>query len=241
MSKVYLLDLCCKAGGCSVGYERAAKKMGIDIEIVGVDIEPQKNYPYEFIQADAVDFLSKNLKEFTHIHASPPCQKHTTLSHPIVSKTNKQYDCIINPLRNLIKESRRPGLIENVPNAPIRNDIVLNGEMFGLGVIRIRHFEAVNWFSLSPLSPKIKGTVKNGDYITVAGKGSLKCKNGKRYKNFNENIIKTWSDAMGIDWMTEYSELANAIPPAYTHYIGLDFLQQYSYCNNRNHSTIIKQ
>ena len=76
-TKIKLLDLCAKAGGCSVGYFQSAQDLGFEIEITGIDIEPQPNYPYNFIQTDAVAYLKKNYKKYTHIHASPPCQKYS--------------------------------------------------------------------------------------------------------------------------------------------------------------------
>lgn len=116
-----------------------------------------------------------------------------------------------------------PSVIENVPNAPIRPDIVLRGDMFGLRVLRKRHFEIYNWFFMSAPLGKVYGSVKNGDYAQVFGNGQLKASGGLRFKIPGKKVNEVWSNAMGIDWMTNL-ELAEAIPPAYTRYIGREFL-----------------
>ena len=220
---VKLLDLCCKAGGCSVGYYQAACDMGIKIEITGVDIEAQPNYPFKFIKADAVDYLKKNYKKYTHIHASPPCQMYT-FCNAMWRNKGKEYPDILEPLKKEMHLTGLPGVIENVMSAPIKRDIVMRGDIFGLGVIRKRKFECVNWFCLTPGLPLIKGSVMEGDYITVTGKGSLLSNRGKKCKIEGKNVKEVWRKAMGIDWMTT-SELSQAIPPAYTRYIGFDFFR----------------
>lgn len=226
MKTIRLIDLCCKAGGCSVGYFQAAKDLGINIQIVGVDIEYQPNYPFDFIQDDAVTFAQRELKNFTHVHCSPPCQdfSNSTLVH---KKRGKTYIDILPQIKPLLYNCGLPGVIENVPGSPIRNDIVLRGDMFGLKVIRKRHFELVNWFTLSHQLPQKKGTVVNGDYVIVYGKCAWKKSAGKIVKpHFAKETIKsTWSYAMGIDWMKKDAELAEAIPPAYTRYIGNEFFK----------------
>ena len=77
MTEIKLLDLCCKAGGAAMGYKQAADDLGIKITITGIDIEPQPNYPFNFIQADAVEYLRNNWQNYTHVHASPPCQAYS--------------------------------------------------------------------------------------------------------------------------------------------------------------------
>ncbi len=226
---IRLLDLCCKGGGCSVGYEQAAIDLGLSIKIIGVDKEPQPNYPYEFIQADAFNYLKKNGSRFTHIHVSPPCQKYSTQS-AIFRAEGKKYSDLCERITPLMYESGKPGVIENVMPAPIRADIVLRGDMFGLKTLRKRKFELVNWFMLQPGMERILpgAVVDRGEYITCTGKGNLGSMNKKKqYTKFihaGESVLDTWSRAMGISWMT-VDEMREAIPPAYTRYIGYNFLK----------------
>lgn len=224
--KIRLLDLCCKAGGCSVGYHQAAIELGYDIQIIGVDNEPQPNYPYKFVQADAVKYLAKNYHKFTHIHASPPCQKYSVTTKS-VQKNNPEveYSAIAEEIRDFLHTIQVPSVIENVLQAPIRKDIVLNGDMFGLKVLRSRKFELNNFFMMQPLKPKKLGTVKSGDYATVVGNGRLKANDGVKFKVPGNNIIEVWSNAMDIHWMKTRDELKEAIPPAYTKYIGYEFFK----------------
>ncbi len=227
MKTIKLLDLCCKAGGGAAGYEQAAKDLGVKIQITGIDIEPQKNYPFKFIQADAVEFLKKHHSKFTHIHASPPCQKYTP-STSQYKKQGKVYKDNLSDLRALMYETGLPGVIENVMQAPLRPDIILRGDMFGLGVIRKRKFEIVNWFALQPLPAKLNGSVKEGDFVSVFGKGSWQTNKGgnKRPKFEKSTIRETWAYAMGVTHKMLDIELSEAIPPAYTRYIGVEFFKQ---------------
>lgn len=228
MSEVIrLLDLCCKAGGCSVGYWQAAQDLGVNIEITGVDIEHQNNYPFNFIQADAIEFIKTNWHNYTHIHASPPCQKYSNASAYMRSK-GKKYPDIIAEIRTLMNSTGLPGVIENVPTAPVRPDIVLRGDLFGLKVLRKRHFELINWWAMNPILPQKRGTVYDGDYVSVYGKAGIKKSGNYRaaQPKFKKRTIKeTWKFAMGIDWMQKDTELAEAIPPAYTRYIGKEFFK----------------
>lgn len=219
---IKLLDLCCKAGGCSMGYAMAAKELGLNIEIVGVDIENQPNYPFKFIQADAETYLKNNHQHYTHFHTSPPCQPYS-VSTANERKKGKVYRDNLDNLTQLLYTIGKPGVIENVMGSPVRKDVLLRGDMFGLKVIRKRKFELVNWFMLAPGLPTIRGTVKNGDYAQVVGNGQKKVSRGLPFKSEHKTILKQWREAMQIDWMTT-NELREAIPPAYTKYIGMDFL-----------------
>src|SRR5690606_38371919 len=135
-----ILDLFCKAGGCSVGYHRAG------FEVIGVDIDPQPNYPFEFIQADAIETLKSMLRNdnklagytFDAIHASPPCQKYSGIQGLAVARNGgyKDHVDLVEPTRTLITDSGLPYVIENVVGAPIHNPVTLCGSMFGLKVYR---------------------------------------------------------------------------------------------------------
>lgn len=214
-----LLDLFCGGGGCGVGYNRAG------FEVTGVDLHPQKYYPYEFIQSDALEYLAYNWKNYDAIHLSPPCQAFS----PASSDKANQYPDLFPSLRPLLKEVNIPYIIENVNNAPLRKDIILYGYMFGLKVVRKRVFELGNWFMLQPSIPAKVGSVRNGDYATVVGKGSYTTgKKGIKKPVFDQGSIKaTWQYAMGIDWIDNCDVISESIPPAYTEYIGkqlYDFL-----------------
>lgn len=227
-SKIKLLDLCCKAGGAAIGYCQAAAELGIEIEITGVDIEAQPNYPFKFIQADAVEFMRENHKNFTHFHASPPCQAHSCSTQQYRNKS-KEYNCIIEPIRHLMEITTRPGIIENVRNAPIYPDVVLRGDMFGLKVQRVRHFELVNWWMMNPVMPRLKGTVVNGDFVTVFGKAAWNKTKSSDFKipTWQKKTIRdTWSFAMGIEHFMTDIELSESIPPAYSKYIGVELFKR---------------
>jgi DNA (cytosine-5)-methyltransferase 1 len=221
--EIKLLDLCCKAGGAAMGYFQAATELGVEIEITGIDIEPQPNYPFKFVQADAVEYLQANYQEFTHIHASPPCQKYS-VSTVQARKAGKIYKDNLTEIQIGIKATGLPGIIENVMQAPIPGDVVLSGHMFGLQVLKKRKFQLINFFMLNPIIPPKRGTVQNGDYAQVLGHGQLRVTDGKPFKIKGKNVNEVWSNAMGIDWMSN-NELAEAIPPAYTKYIGKHFFK----------------
>ena len=151
-------------------------------------------------------------REFDVIHASPPCQ-HYSWSAARWGREN--YPDLVGPTRELLKATGKPYVIENVIGAPLIDPIILTGQMFGLKVIRRRQFES-NLFMFHHSIVPANGNVKDGDYMTVAGHGG----DGRA-------ALHLWKDAMGIDWMTK-DEITQAIPPAYTYFIGLQlqrFLQ----------------
>ena len=117
-----------------------------------------------------------------------------------------------------------PGVIENVMPAPLRRDIVLRGDMFGLKLLKQRKFELVNWFMMKPIIKRKEGSVKAGDFAQCVGKGQLTTTGGNTFKVPGKGIKQVWSIAMDIDWMT-IPEMSEAIPPAYTRYIGFDFFR----------------
>lgn len=196
-----LLDLYCAAGGASMGYHLAG------FEVVGVDIEPQPKYPFEFVQADALEI---SLDGFDAYHASPPCQAFTMAGRQW-RKEGREYLDLIEPTRKKLIETGRPYVIENVPGSPLIDPVVLNGAFFGLRVRRVRWFEcSFNVpFQLLPddasASFLMGRPVREGiDAITPVG----------HFSN-----VKYAQQEMEIDWMGQ-KELSQAIPPAYTKYIG---------------------
>lgn len=208
-----LLDLFCCAGGAATGYHRAG------FEVVGVDIEPHPNYPFDFVLADALAFtrdivaakaLYGNVA-FEAVHASPPCQAFSiaTLHHG-AAQASKHPD-LVDPVRQLLRNLGLPSVIENVAGAPIRHDLTLCGEMFGLRVHRHRYFELDGWFAMQPRhAPHNLGGARDNCHIE---EGYARQVVGN-YANHADA-----ADAMGINWMN-HRELAESIPPAYTKFIG---------------------
>jgi DNA (cytosine-5)-methyltransferase 1 len=208
-----LLDLFCKAGGAGEGYRRAG------FAVTGVDIEPQPHNPHDFIQADALDYVAKHGQEYDVIHASPPCQAYSALRamHP-----TRQYPALIEQTRELLKASGKFFIIDNVPGAPLQSfsclfgthGVMLCGSMFGLGVKRgflRRHriFETSFPVAQPPCDHR-------GVAVGVYGHGGHSGKHRMLYR-------KEAAEAMGIDWMSR-DEMCQAIPPAYTQYIGESLL-----------------
>lgn len=208
--KPRILDGFCGAGGATRGYQLAG------FHVVGVDIEPQPNYcGDEFVQADAIEFIAEHGHEFVFIHTSPPCQAHSTLT--LGTNRGRSYTDLIPATREVCEESGRPYVIENVPAAPIRRDVMLCGTMFGLRVLRHRWFELGGGLRIEqPAHPAHEGRVAgfrhdgwySGPYVAVYGKGGGK------------GSVELWQQVMGIDWTSVRREIAEAIPPAYTQFIG---------------------
>jgi DNA (cytosine-5)-methyltransferase 1 len=227
--KPRLLDLFCGAGGAAMGYHRAG------FEVVGVDIKPQPHYPFEFIQRDAFGFLDTlqdawtNLgaRYFDAIHASPPCQGYSRLRHLPWLK-GREYPMLIDPVRKRLEALGLPWVIENVEDAPMPYYIVLCGTQLGLpSVTRHRKFGSNQLLWSLPH--------QKHDRVLASGGASL----GKRYTGHGvTGVVKEisrisvaghvtgWREAaehMGIDWMKR-EELTQAIPPAYTEWIGRQLL-----------------
>ncbi|MGW5440847.1 DNA methylase [Nocardia asteroides] len=205
-----LLDLYCASGGVSVGYHRAG------FDVTGVDIAVQPDYPFTFHQGDAIEFLNAHGQDFDAVVASPPCQAYTTLTLGTHRDRPCTYPKLIDPTRAALIRNGRPWVIENVVPAPIRRDVVLCGEMFGLDVIRHRAFELGGWWAPRPIHPRHRGRVAgyrhgqlfDGPYLGVHGHGGGK------------GSVAQWQAAMGIDWTSNRRSLAEAIPPAYTEWLG---------------------
>lgn len=213
MTRPLLLDLFSGAGGAAVGYHRAG------FDVIGVDINPQPNYPFTFVREDAVRYLSEHGGECDAIHASPPCQAHSSLRSMNPDKT---YACFIEPIRNLLIKINKPYIIENVRGAPLIFPVMLCGSSFGLKVRRHRMFESNIKLTALPCDHATQGQP-----IDVSGTGGrrlgarLDGKGGNSNKPLNLEEARA---AMGIDWMTR-KELSQAIPPAYTEHLGKQLIQ----------------
>ena len=107
-----------------MGYHQA----GFD-EIVGIDIAPQPNYPFKFIQADALK-PPVDLAAFDLIHASPPCQRFTSLNQMWNSKDHAD---LLTPTLTWLQSQPVPWVIENVERSPLPSPTRLCGSMFQLG------------------------------------------------------------------------------------------------------------
>jgi DNA (cytosine-5)-methyltransferase 1 len=199
------LDLFCGAGGASQGIYDAGFK-----EIHGVDSSPMPNYPFEFFQEDAVEFMQNGLEDYDFIWASPPCQAYSW-SSALRRNAGIEYADLVEITRHYLDLSGKPYIIENVVGAPLINPVRLCGTMFSgkLKVFRHRLFESncnlkVEMECNHNGHEAKKRRADTGDYFTVAGHWV--------------GTTAEWSDAMGISWMTK-SELAQAIPPVYSEYL----------------------
>lgn len=208
-----LLDLFCCQGGASMGYHRAG------FDVVGVDIDPQPRYPFEFVQADALEYLAEHGHEFDAIHASPPCQSFLNLG-AVNKALGRAYDYpnLIGTTREMLIGIGRPYIIENVEDAkgylinpvricgtgidrPIRRHRLFESNMPLLGVAcaHSRFTERRYWTGWRPNGEKRLSTV-----VQVYG---------------NAGGQHEWPAAMGIDWMDRHG-FVEALPPAYTEHIG---------------------
>lgn len=210
--KPRLLDLFAGAGGASMGYHLAR------FEVVGVDIEPQPRYPFEFHQADALEFP---LDGFDAVHASPPCQAYSVANN-IHGRTD--HPDLVGEVRDRLLAWGGPYVIENVPGAPLHNPMTLCGLSLGLNVKRHRLFES-NVFMMAPPCGDHSGDwlLVFGHTVLERGKATAKAKGGGNVIRRRHVGTDRGRQAMGIDWMTR-DELSQAIPPAYTRFIGEQLL-----------------
>jgi DNA (cytosine-5)-methyltransferase 1 len=215
MTQPRLLDLCCSEGGAAMGYRLAG------YEVVGVDIDPQPLYPFEFHQADALDFLRAHADEFDAFHISPPCQYWSTITP---ASARDRYPQMIAPARELLTEIGKPFVIENVTGArrQLRNPIMLCGSSFELRVRRHRYFE-----SNVPLTGLPCDHVRQGQPLGVYGshgdKGIEYVRPGGGRRGRKAADVTEARLAMGMPWASWHG-CAEAIPPAYTKHIGQQLL-----------------
>lgn len=208
-----ILDLFCCQGGAAKGYALAG------FDVLGVDIKPQRRYPFGFHRGDALEFLRENKSAFRKafgmgfdaVHASPPCQAFTNAR----KIRGREHPDLIEPTRELLESLGVPYIIENVVGAPLHNPVMLCGAMFpGLRVYRHRLFES-NIPLVVPAHPehvaplrKMGRAPRDGEFMHVVG---------------NFSGAAEGRAAMGIDWMTR-DGLREAIPPAFTAFLGAQLL-----------------
>lgn len=216
---IRILDLFCGGGGAAVGYHRAFKAAGYDVQITGIDRWMQPDYPYTFKQTDAPDYLCRCGHKYDFIHASPPCQDHTWSARRWLNSGHRQPNDMLPQTEILLKFTGKPYVIENVEGAPLLNAITLCGTQFGLRVFRHRKFVS-NLHLWGPGGPCMHKGFRVGfgpdDFVTVAGHGGD-----------GSGSLANWQDAMGIDWITDKDQLKEAIPPAYTQFIGQQLVKYF--------------
>lgn len=198
-----------------MGYHRAG------FDVVGVDIKPQQRYPFDFVQADAIAYVIEYGREFDAIHASPPCQAHST----ITPDKSKHVD-LIPETRVALEASGLPWVIENVAGArySMRDPMLLCGSSFGLQVRRHRLFESNIWLTSLPCDHAAQGRPigvygshgePNGEFARPNG--------GKRGRKAAD--VDEAREVMGMPWASWHGA-AQAIPPAYTEFIGAQLLAE---------------
>jgi DNA (cytosine-5)-methyltransferase 1 len=235
---IRVLDLFCGAGGAAAGYYKAG------LFPVGVDIEDQPNYPFPFMKANAISVMDvlnaggtlgdagyqgfarhMTLESFDFIHASPPCQLFTMYNNvkSIRESTSKKYLNLIPSTRQRLIFSGLPYVIENVPGARSHmiSPIQLCGTSFGIRVRRHRLFETGGWSVTSP------PPCDHGRFRDRIFPGSSNRPNGRTVCNVGEYRVplKIQKEHMQVDWKVTLRELSEMIPPAYTEFIGGQFIE----------------
>lgn len=207
------MDAFCGVGGITKGLQRAG------LYVIGVDKDPQPDYcGDDFVQMDAIKFLKKFRRRFDMAHASPPCQDFSLLT--LGNRARGLFDNhqnLIPATRHALLRSGKLWSMENVMGAPMRQDVMLCGLMFGLPLYRHRKFELHGFSVDQPEHPSHKGhrvrgyrhrVLHDGDIYGVYGSGGSK------------GSLKEWQQAQGIDWTKSFHSLAQAVPPDFGQLIG---------------------
>jgi DNA (cytosine-5)-methyltransferase 1 len=205
------LDTFCGAGGAGMGYHRAG------FDVIGIDREPHADYPFPMIVGDAMEYLADAgfLAQFDVIHASPPCPRYSTAT-PAAARD--RHPDLVGPVREALKAWGGTYVIENVPGAPLDHPVMLCGSAFGLRVRRHRLFES-NAFLMSP-------GCYHGSTVAVGVYGAHPDREGGwlrpdgTSRGLKATSVADAQHAMQIDWMTRWEDLADAIPPAMTEFLG---------------------
>jgi DNA (cytosine-5)-methyltransferase 1 len=208
-----LLDLFCGAGGAGAGYARAGW------EVTGVDCVPQPRYPFAFRCGDALEFLRRHGREYDAVHASPPCQRHSRCRY--LPGARQGWPDLLGAARRLCRRLGLPYVLENVPDAPLEGPATLCGSMFGLDVRRHRLFESS--VPLAAPGPCAHQRQPDGRFPA-----RVRRRRGSAVAQLHGSggpvRLAVLRAACGIDWMTR-AELAQAVPPAYTEWVGRQLLE----------------
>ena len=195
-----------------MGYHRAG------FDVTGVDLQPQPRYPFPFIQGDALEVAARIGRDYDVIHASPPCQRFSTITAMHGPELVELHPDLVAATRELLLSLGIPYVIENVPGAPLRDPLTLCGSTFGLGAGG-RYLRRHRGFESSALLLSPGPCDHRGQALGIYGHpGGSSRRDGLRFGSGDD-----WREAMGIDWMRLW-ELTEAIPPAYTEYVGARIL-----------------
>lgn len=220
MFEADVLDLYTGVGGAYKGYQRAG------LTVVGVDINAQPDHPGTFLQSDVFDMGVEFLRRFRLIHASSPCQYDAAISKGTNKRLRHTYPNLYAPTKALLEASGRPYVIEttSIPKQDV--SMTLCGEMFGLRVTRHRKFEFGGWSASAPEHQKHRGLTlgyRHGKLVTEDNGGYYYAVYGE---GGGKGSVPQWQDAMGIHWTDNRKSIAEAIPPAYTQYVGEQFIKE---------------
>lgn len=206
-----LLDLFCCEGGAAMGYHRAG------FDVIGVDIEPQPKYPFEFVQADALKFLADLDDDhgFAAFHASPPCQLWAD-----GTPDRSIHRDLIAPVRELLQRFERPYIIENVRGAPLRDRVMICGGGLGMTVGRWQLHRHRYFESNIPLLGVPCARIRR-ETISVVGHGTP---SGMRKPGKADPVMADRRAIMEMPWASRHGT-SEAIPPRYTEHLGWQLLE----------------
>lgn len=217
MNAPKLLDLFAGAGGCSYGYHLAG------FDVTGWDLIPHDEYPFDLIVGDAMTVLDATavLDAFDVVTASPPCPRYSTITS---AKNRDGHPDFVPIVRDALRQWGGHYVIENVPGAPLVNPVRLCGSSFGLGVRRHRLFESDVLLMQSECDHATQGQPwgvygDHGDLKPVVRPNGTS--RGRKARD-----VAHAQEVLGIDWMTEWDDLADAVPPAFTEHIGTQLMAQ---------------